>query len=447
MEEKDINEQTTQLTDEASEQPILPEEEATNEVVEDDDPIESENVDDVAPVVPEEALEEAQPAVEAAPKKKRKLSKKKIVLICIAAFLALVMIGVGIFFLVGTIRQKDVTVVKGEFHNKPPVAAVTYTDAELTLIENAMKKNASESTVKQAIAMIYNKANANKIAASQAITILQGQGGAKAFGAVGSMAVRGFKVQAGTSFYYQKAAPIVECDIKALQPSLEDLLNQQERSYTNGVDAFYATGTLKGDAAGILLDDVKNPMTKTIPFIPVEVPKKMYVKNKKTYETFMQDGYYLADPREITNFNINENTIVLKPLADDEKRIEKVVTEDGDYYYICRFSLLIEGENRGECVDKARQYLRDSAKSDDLEYKKFDIRLEVWENGFFKMMHDEEEWIGKAKGVTTTSTSWYESITYYDFDAEIFTEEDAAAYEGENWAQKIIDHYKEELGK
>lgn len=446
MEEKDINEQTTQLTDEVSEQ-SAPEEEVIGDVVGDDDPIESENVNDVEPVEPEEVEEEEVPVAEAPKKKKRKLSKKQIALICVGAFLLLVLLGVGIFFLVGTLRQKDVTVVKGEFHNKPPVAAVTYTDAELTLIENAMKKNASETTVKQAIAMIYNKANENKIASNQAITVLQGQGGAKAFGTVGSMAVRGFKVQAGTSFYYQKAAPIVECDIKALQPSLEDLLNQQERSYTNGVDAFYATGTLKGDAAGILLDDEKNPMTKTLPFIPVEEPKKMYVKNKKNLETFMQDGYYLQNPREITNFNINENTIVLNELGKDEKRIEKVQTEDGDEYYICRFSLLVEGENRGECVEKARQYLRVSAKSDDLEYKKFDIRLEVWENGFFKMMHDEEQWEGTAKGVKTTSTSWYESITYYDFDTEIFTEEDAAKYEGTDWAQKIIDDYKQSMEK
>ena len=446
MEEKDINEQTTQLTDEVSEQ-SAPEEEVIGDVVGDDDPIESENVNDVVPVEPEEVEEEEVPAAEAPKKKKRKLSKKQIALICVGGFIALLGIAVGLFFLIGSLLQKDVTVVQGEFHNKPPVAAVTYTDAELTLIENAMKKNASETTVKQAIAMIYNKANENKIGAAQAITVLQGQGGAKAFGTVGSMAVRGFKVQAGTSFYYQKAAPIVECEMDSLQPALEDLLNQQERSYTNGVDAFYATGTLKGAAAGILLDDVKNPMTETIPFIPVKDPKKMYIKNKADYATFMADGYYLQDPREITNFNINENTIVLNELGKDEKRIEKVQTEDGDVYYICRFSLLIEGENRGECVEKARQYLRDSAKSDDLEYKKFDIRLEVWENGFFKMMHDEEQWEGTAKGVKTTSTSWYESITYYDFDAEIFTKEDAAKYEGTDWAQKIIDDYKQSMEK
>ena len=167
--------------------------------------------------------------------------------------------------------------------------------------------------------------------------------------------------------------------------------------------------------------------------------------SKKSYEKFKEDGFYLEDPREITNFNITTDTIVLKPLEEGKERIEMYQTEDGDKYYVCRFSLMITGDDRDNCVHYAREYLRKSAKSDDLEYKKFDVTLEIWENGYFKMMHDEEEWEGTASGANTSSRSWYESITYYEFSPEIFNETDAAAYQGETWAQKIIAHYKEEL--
>jgi len=379
--------------------------------------------------------------------KKKKISKKKLALIIVASVILLIGIAVGLFFLIGALLAEDIEIVQGEFHNTPPAVESTYSADELALIESAMEKNASADTIKQAIALIYTKANYNKIHnAPQAITVLQGYGGADALGAVGSMAVRGFKVQAGSEFYYQKAAPIVECDPVSLQKPLSDLLEQQERVYTNGVDDFRYTGTLKGPSARIDLDDEDHPMTKTIPFIPVKVPKKSAIKSAESKEAFYEIGYYLEDPREITNFNIKAEYIVLKELEDGEAYIEECQTEDGDHFYLCRFSMLIEGEGHDACVDKARAYLRKSANSTDLEYLQFDVTLEVWTNGFFKKMHDEEQWSGTVTaGAKSTSTSWYESITYYDFNAEIFTEEDAAEYEGDDWAAKIIAHYKAEL--
>ena len=199
------------------------------------------------------------------PPKKKKISKKKLALIIVASVILLIGVAVGLFIGISALLVKDIEIVQGEFHNTPPADECTYTADELELIENAMKNGASEQTIKEAISMIYNKANYNKINnASQAITVLQGYGGADAFGAVGSMAVRGFKVQAGSEFYYQKAAPIVECDPTWLQPSLSSILEQQERVYTNGVDDFRYTGTLKGPEAKIELDDEDNPMTKTL---------------------------------------------------------------------------------------------------------------------------------------------------------------------------------------
>jgi len=71
----------------------------------------------------------------------------------------------------------------------------------------------------------------------------------------------------------------------------------------------------------------------------------------------------------------------------------------------------------------------------------------VWDNGYLKRMYDEERWEGTIKlgGSTTSSESWYECIMYYDYAESLFNEEDAEAYEGEDWATLMLEHYKEEL--
>lgn len=462
MEEKDINRVE-------AEQDVTPTEDVTTTVPE-SDPIDEAAADSPEKDSTVELREDYEKATAEQPKKKKKMPKKKLALIIVASVLAVILLAAGLFVLISKLLVQNFTVVTVNSPNTPPDVAVTYSAEEQALIESAMEDGASDETIKQAIAMIYAKANSNKInATAQAISVLQGKGSADAFGAVGSMVVRGIKVQAGTEFYYQKAAPIVECDPDLLQPTLSAILEQQERVYTNGTDIFRYTGTLKGSAAKIELDEVENPMTATVPFVPVGVPKKKFIQTAENKETFYEKGYYLQDPREITNFNITADYILLKDDWNDEsnrpegaaqeeesadktiKRIELCQTPDGDRFYVCRFSLLIEGEGHDGCVQTARRYLRDSANSTDLEYQRFDVRLEVWENGFIKMMHDEEIWAGKAKNETTglaadtTSTSWYESIIYYDFNADLFTEADAAEYKGDDWAAKIIAHYKAEL--
>ena len=427
MKEKEINEQ---LNDETLD-------ELSGVIVSDeDDPIESE--DPIEEAVKEKAEQKPEKIV---PQKKKR-SKKKIILICVGAFVLLLGIAIGLFFLIGTLTAHHYKIVDGEYNPSAPTYAVSYTTDELALINKAMKPDADEATIKQAIATIYAKANYNKIHnTEQAITVLRGQGSAKALGADGSMVVRGFKVQAGNEFYYQKAAPIVECDPIALQNTLEDALNQQERVYCNrDTDDYRTTGTLKGEKAKLLLDDKKNPMTVTLPFVPVGVPS---ARSLKSFESLCNKAYYLEDPREITNFLITKDTVVLKELKKGESYIEY---DEKNKCYICRFSLLIEGDGHDDCVAKARQYLRDSAKSDNLEYERFDVILEVWENGYFKKMHDDEIWSGNASaGAKTKSTTWYESITYYDYDEYLFNEKDAEEYKGEDWAYKIIAHYKNEL--
>lgn len=404
----------------------------------------------------EEAVAEASetPAAEKAPaeppKKKRKLKKWQIALICVGAFIVLLGIALGIFILVGSLNSHSRKSKQVDFDNKAPAYEVTFTAAELATINAGMKDNASEEAVKKAIALIYNKANYNKIHnVDSCLAVLRGEGSASLqIGSAtpsGTMIVRGIKAQAGNEFYYQKAAPIMECSIDWLQATLEGALNQQERVYTNGTDIFLATGTLKGSAAKIKTGELEVE-TETVPFVKVNVPATI---NKYAAKSdFYTNGYYLEDPREITNFNITEDVIVLKDLEEGQSYIELVEVDDGSSYYLCRFSLDVTNDN---CVKVARQYLRDSAGSDDLEYGYFDVVLEVWNNGYLKQMHDDEKWEGNVKigGAKTSSTSWYETIVYYDYDEKLFTDEDAEEYEGDDegasWVKNLIAHYKKEV--
>ena len=399
--------------------------------------------------IAEESVKVATADALKAPKKK-KLKPWQIALICIAGVIVLLGIGIGVFFIVGGLNSHEREGKDVDFKNMPPDFAVSYSAAEQATITAGMKEDASEEEIKAAIALIYNKANYNKIHNTEsAVAVLRGEGDAAiqvgSLEPSGTMIVRGIKVQSGNEFYYQKAAPIIKCSIDELMSTLEGSLNQQERVYSNGTDDFRATGSLKGDKSRIKTKEAELE-TETVPFIKVDIPETINKYNSK--ERFYTDSYYLEDPREITNFKITADAIVLKELKEGESYIELVEVKDSMDYYLCRFSLDV---NNKDCVDLARTYLRDSAKSDDLEYGYFDVVLEVWVNGYLKQMHDDEKWEGtlNSSGTKTSSTSWYETLVYYDYDATLFTEEDAAEYagddEGAGWATRLIAHYKAEL--
>ena len=216
-----------------------------------------------------------EPISEETAPKKRKLKKWHIALICVAAFIVLVGLAVGIFFIVGAINSRHRVPLDGKFDNAAPDFEVSYTEEELAMIEVAMSDDATDAEIKAAISMIYNKANDNKINHTEnAVAVLRGEGSATlnylGLNPSGSMIVRGMKVQSGKEFYYQKAAPIMECSEPSLQSTLDKMLSQQERTYTDGVSQYYGTGTLKGKKAKI--QDVDDVETLTIPFILVDLP-------------------------------------------------------------------------------------------------------------------------------------------------------------------------------
>ncbi len=384
-------------------------------------------------------------------KAKKRLKVWQVILIAILAIILLAGIGVGGYLLVKTITYKPYKPILIDFENSRPAYASTYTAAEQAKIDAALQNNATEDQIKEAIAMIYAKANANKIAADKAISISRGQGSAtvgipapfgnKVIEAEGSMAVRAFRSQSGEAFYYQKGAKVVDCTSKGLIDIVSNVLNQQEKTYASGTGVYK---TLKAKGADA---KVSKTETATIPYFAVGKPEEASTYVCADRDEFLEKGYYLDDPRELCNFRITKETIVLKELEEGEKYI----TYDADNkYYKLKFSLLIEGEGHDACVQVARQYLRDSSDSDNLEYGKFDLTFEVWDNGYAKFMHDDEVWAGDfellGKMSRTASDNWYETVFYYDFDENLFTAEDYAKYqEGADWALNIINDYAASL--
>lgn len=438
-----------------------------------------ETVDHVVPVASDETENGVEPQAEASnealavsddapeavvtvsePKKKRKKwSKKKIALFVVVGFILFLALAFGIYVLVGTLTRKDHDIKERTFSGSAPAhLANTITAENQTSLDAAIAlsgKDASEltdadrATIKERIAYLYNLANYNKIHnTDQAIAFLQGDGGAALGSIVGKMFVRGFKVQAGEEYYYQKAAMIYECSESYMQSTLESILNQQERAYADQENNVYKlTDTLKGDDANIINKDE----IEYVPFIEVDVPDTVQTTDKAG---FYSVGYYVDDPREIQNFRIAAEHIILNENSANEKLRGKPFfeyvddTEFGMGYYICRFSLDYLNDY---CVDKSRAYLRASANSDNLEYAQYDVVLEVWENGYLKRMYDDEKWTGDIKKpkATTTSTSWYEITMFYSYDDSLkayFDPSVVEKYDVENWAEKIIADYRKDLG-
>lgn len=451
MEEKKKDELTEQIlpTEEIREQEPAP---APEEAVEEKD---------TTTELREQYEEAVAEGKEEGMKKRKKFTKKKIVLMSVGGFILLVIIAVGLFFLISTLLWKEPPKSKYvDFKNPPPDVETTYSAAQTTMITESLALAASNTElaeadkdkIKATIAEMYQKANYNKIHCDQALAALRGEGHAaltvealgQTFEPSGGMIVRGIKVQSGKEFYYQKVAMVNDCSVKVplVLSIVKKKLNQQERAYTNGVDDFRLTGTLK-DPDMKISDENEY---ETVPFLKGDLPKKItYYDSYEGANGFRKNGYYLEDPREITNFKIIKDYIVLGELMEGQQYIEY---DEEKGYYTLRFSLAYDND---DCVQVARQYLRDSAQKDvpaneqDLQYGKFDIVMEVWENGYLKMMHDDEEWHGTVDGTETTSTSWYESVMFYGYAASLFEEEDQARYEGDDWAKKVIANYKEEL--
>ncbi len=324
----------------------------------------------------------------------------------------------------------------------PVTSEITYTANEYRLIQNTLAENASEESIKEAIAMIYARANDNKINhTSDALAVLREQSTARIFGTTATMSICGIQAQADNLFYSQKAGAVTACDVAALTKTLKDLVNQQEITYSNGVDDFRTTGVLRGNKTSFRDEQ---PL-EVIPFLVADTPNARYIRTFSEKENFEENSYYLNDPREITNLRITKDTIVLNELNTNQKHIEYDETKR---CYTCRFSILIEGSGSAVCLEKPLSYYSDNNISD-VNYTQYDIVLEVWENGYLNKMQIIEAWTGTSKIVkseTTISENVFsETRLYYSFERSLFSTEDALAYEGNDWVEKLINHYKTEL--
>jgi len=404
--------------------------------------------------------------------KKAKMTRKKKMIIIIASVTAAVILGVALFFLIprpklpvptyGALNPPVVTNEKWE-----SMGITTELSAEMQttlagLVGDKVAKGGvldlaegkTEQEVKEAAMALYDLANDNKINAEKCVMIAQGAGNATVGGSAGGeMEVRAFRVQDNGSFYYQKGAKLVDTTI-GMRDVVASVLDQQERTYYPGTGDLYRAYYVKGSKA-----KVGDKFSKTIPFLQLGVPTSgsayQELMEEYNYEAFQEKSLFCRDPKEINNF---------KYAADAIKNVEFKHYVDEKYYEII-FDLDIPLDANGEVdttspkyaayseiVKAARQYLRNSSKSDDLEFKEYHMIIQIWDNGYIKKFYDTEHWAGNAtilgnvKGLSE-STTYYECAFYWDYDslvADGFISAEDTTITKENFTKDIIDKYAKE---
>ncbi len=283
-----------------------------------------------------------------------------------------------------------------------------------------------------------------------------GSGEAATGGIVGEMTIRSFSLTVGDVNYTQSAGPVTSATLGALNVTKigNNLLDQLTRSVTlnNGRDTVKATTV----GAGANVPDAEMDV---FPYMGVDftgLPAYTY-----TYDQYIIRENNLKAPGELTSFDFtpeslkggddlsitygeNENgdgiwTIAFKLDCPDLNDIESSGCKD--YVEYAKQVLGEEGYQKYEDVVKfARAGTRLNSASEDLEYRQYDVVLELWDNGYIRTWSTAESWAatlyvealaaiandGYFKGYTDSTNQ----VMYY------YTEDEALELINENpdWA-------------
>ena len=385
----------------------------------------------------EEALSEPE-----SPKKK-KLSKKKLIIIIVASVLVAALLGFLLWFFIpsGPASTADNLVLTP---GKPSVTAVIPADIQAK-VDLALAPTATDAQKQEAFIALYNLANQNKIDAAQCVMVAQGSGSALvAKSAGGTMTVRAFKVQANGEYYYQKGAKLMEVTM-GKKDVIEKVLDKQERAYCSADKKTCRAVTLSGSTAQVDGDS----FSTYIPFLKLgsrykkdrllDEFKATYTYDEFAAATFISEG---GDCKEINNFKYAS--------TDSIREVQSFTYDAKEGYY--DITVVVEVTDEAT-VSASREYLRQSADSKDLEYKKYVLNVKIWDNGYIRSFRDEEEWAGNAtiigsiKGESSSET-WYEAAFYYDYKSltnDGIVDKKDKTITKTNFAKDIIDKYAKEV--
>jgi len=380
-------------------------------------------------------------------KTKKKLGKGKLALIIVGSVIGAILLAVALFFLITALTNKNLETNDLVLTPSKPAFESTISAELQNKIDVALNKNATKEEKAAAAIALYKLANQNKINAKQCVMIAQGSGTANVGGiATGEMTVRAFKVQDNGTFYYQKGAKLMSAKMGAADLPREQLalvLDQQERSYVPADSEECRAINLKGASA-----NVPEEFTDTLPFLSLgtkDRKDRLYDEYEETLslKEFYNTAFVLEDPKEINNFNYNEDSIT-----------EITFEYNKEGYYDITFTIRSKDDNT---VEVARAYLRKSSNSEDLEFNSYSVNLKIWDNGYIRSFKDWEEWEGNAEvsvaGINasgkSSSKTWYEGAFYWNYEslvADGIISADNAAINKDNYAKDLINKYASQPG-
>ncbi|MBQ9369646.1 MAG: hypothetical protein IJU10_01070 [Clostridia bacterium] len=352
---------------------------------------------------------------------KKKLGKGKLALIIVGGVLAAILLAVALFFLISWILNEDIPSEPLNTHPARPAVETTISAELQAKLDHALTSGATDAEKAEAAMELYALANVNKKNAAQCVMIAQGSGTAVVGGAAeGEMTVRAFKVQDNGVYYYQKGAKLTKVNMGTTD-LLSQVLDKQERTYAPA-DGKYRAVMMSGTSArvGNGESDVTKVFSSELPFLNLGVANKSGIYEEydeviTDYDEFLERAFvYGGDPKEINNFNYHKEAIrnvEIKILKDNEQK-----------YYDITFDVDCTDE---ETVKVARQYLRTSSNSENLEFSSLKVNLKIWDNGYIRSFKDWEEWAGDASvkvgafnaSGSSSSVTDYEGVFYWDYDS------------------------------
>ena len=124
-----------------------------------------------------------------------------------------------------------------------------------------------------------------------------------------------------------------------------------------------------------------------------------------------------ANPTLIWMYDVNENTY------DKEKTVEPKKNNDGTYTF------KIVADPKASTVEYTKQmmYMLNSTgtKAEDFEFRKIELEITMWDNGFIKSLNLTESYFMKVSGIIDTEITLnsFRQFSYYD-DEDGFTPQD-----------------------
>lgn len=223
----------------------------------------------------------------------------------------------------------------------------------------------------------------------------------------GKVSLRGLTLLNGHTYYYQNVGQAYDVDPSAIEGVFEIKFNQGLREYSNNMTDFYIQ-----DAG----NDGNPEAQEEFPFVSCDFDEGE-VQQLNLIE-IKDHNSIRSSVGEFTNYIFNCETINGKSIKISLK----------DNIYKVEFSLKLDTkENIDLATELPRDALRAMYNTSDLEITKYEVTMEIWDNGLIKSFQADSDYEGTIKcqpisnpNLVFSSTaidyySWYLSDSIIDY--------------------------------